>query len=147
MELYMQFPLAQDLKIKSILQQHTNSKSNKILNWVLHWFPLFQFLSWSNFIFRGTGPETYHFHYHFADLMTWKNSPDCLYNKKLSCLRLNDTLKVEVHINMYFPYHILKYFEKIIASDKMHWNVCPVPHLTLKLHKLTGWFIFIHCTS
>ena len=32
-------------------------------------------------------------------------------------------------------------FWKIIASDKNHLNNCTVSHITLKLHKLTGWFI------
>ena len=27
---------------------------------------------------------------------------------------------------MFFPYHIMKYFEKMIASDKSYWNNCTV---------------------
>ena len=38
------------------------------------------------FIFRCANPETYY--YYFADWQSRKNSPDCPYNKKLSCLRL-----------------------------------------------------------
>ena len=32
MELYIQFPLAKDLKMKSVLQKRANSKSNQIFN-------------------------------------------------------------------------------------------------------------------
>ena len=39
-----------------------------------------------NFIYAD--PETYDYYYHFADRPTQNNSPDCPYNKKLSCLRL-----------------------------------------------------------
>ena len=40
------------------------------------------------FIFRCADPEIQDDHYYFADRPTQNNSPDCLYNKKLSCLRL-----------------------------------------------------------
>ena len=40
------------------------------------------------FIFRCVDPEIQDYHYYFADRPTQNNSPDCLYNKKLSCLRL-----------------------------------------------------------
>ena len=32
---------------------------------------------------------------------------------------------------MYFLYHIVKYFEKMIASDKNYWNICTIAHITL----------------
>ena len=34
---------------------------------------------------------------------------------------------------MYFLYHIVKYFEKMIASDKNYWNICTIAHITLNL--------------
>ena len=40
------------------------------------------------FIFRCADPEIQDYHYYFADRPTQNNSPDCLYTKKLSCLRL-----------------------------------------------------------
>ena len=39
------------------------------------------------FIFRCADLDPYDYYYYFADQLTWHNSPDCLYNKWLSCLR------------------------------------------------------------
>ena len=66
-------------------------------------------------------------------------------------LALNDILKrklqivlyrtyvcVEVHIKMFFPYYIVKCFEKMILSYKKYWDNCTAAHLILKLHKMAG---------
>ena len=93
-------------------------------------------------------------------------------NKKLNCstehinyrkrkfhwkhtLALNDILKRKLQINSFIIEHmsvwkfiwrgniIMKYFEKMIASDNNYWNNCTVAHIVLKLHKLTGSFIIL----
>ena len=50
---------------------------------------------------------------------------------------------LEVQIKMYFPYDIVKCFEKMIALYKNYWNNCTVAHIPLISLKLTGWFIIL----
>ena len=40
------------------------------------------------FNFKCANPENSAFYYYFANRPSWNNSPDCPYNKKLSCLCL-----------------------------------------------------------
>ena len=42
-----------------------------------------------------------------------------------------------------FPYCVVKCLETMIASEQDSWNNCTNAHISLKLHKLTGWFIVL----
>ena len=48
------------------------------------------------FNFRYANPEAKDYYYYFADRPCRYNSPDCPYNKKLGCLRLNILLYCSV---------------------------------------------------
>ena len=41
------------------------------------------------------------------------------------------------------PNYVVKCLENIIESEQDSWNNCTFAHISLNLHKLTGWFIVL----
>ena len=58
------------------------------MNWQTKHSTNFFTLAINTFIFKCSKPVTYNCYYYFANQLTQNSSPDCPYNKKLSCLHL-----------------------------------------------------------
>ena len=100
------------------------------------------FLFISIFIDKKPNSWDEHITYNKILLQTYISSQWYL-KTKLQIILYRTHVCVEVHIKIFFPYYIVKCLENMISSEQDSWNNCTVTHISLKLHKLTGWFIIL----
>ena len=80
---------------------------------------------WSIFFFRCVDPDTSNYcYYYFADRPPRNNSPDCPFNKKLSCLRLRGSWTMFLGTGISF-FTMFEYFR---LASKMKVKIMEIKH-------------------
>ena len=98
----------------------------------------------SNFIDKKPNSSNEHINYNKTSLKTYISSKWYLKRKLQINSFIYNTCLCGSSYKDVFPYYVVKFVGKMIASEQDSWNNCTVAHISLKLHKLTGWFIILY---